>query len=205
MKLPDDKRLALIAELSTITHMLAQRQDGEALARLATLGGGPQAVLPGLPPPADVVECVREDRKVVVARLFAYWQQQCEHPTAKLTPDRATAVFNRLREGYSEAEIRRAIDGAKAHAFTSPDSGKRYDDLELICRKGSKLEDFIGRGIKAAGPVEAPTVDEPDSLEGQIAKLRRKMMALHEAGRTTEYELCEVDLKALLAKRGGPK
>ena len=88
----------------------------------------------------------------VARRLFAYWQEQCGRSTAKFTLDRRRKVEARLREGYTEQQIRQAIDGAARAAFVN-DAGKRFDDLELICRSGSKVEDFISRaGLAGSGP-----------------------------------------------------
>jgi hypothetical protein len=50
----------------------------------------------------------------------------------------------RLSEGYTPEQIRAAIDGAAAQPFVN-EAGKVFDDLELICRSGSKLEGFIDR------------------------------------------------------------
>jgi uncharacterized phage protein (TIGR02220 family) len=80
-----------------------------------------------------------------VSELFAYWQERCGHPHAKLTDDRRAKIRARLREGYTVEQIRAAIDGAAKAATVDDDTGRRYDDIELICRKGSKLEDFIAR------------------------------------------------------------
>lgn len=79
-----------------------------------------------------------------VRDLFAYWQQRCGHPTSKLTAERRRKIEARLREGYTVAQVRQAIDGAARAAFVN-DNGKRFDDIELICRNGTKLEDFMGR------------------------------------------------------------
>lgn len=79
--------------------------------------------------------------------LFAYWQQQCDHPQARLTRDRRQKIQARLKEGYTPEQIRVAIDGAAKAAFVN-DQGKRFDDLELICRTGSKLESFIDRAVE---------------------------------------------------------
>lgn len=81
---------------------------------------------------SDVVEC------------FGYWQDRTDHRTAKLTDERRRKIEQRLRDGYSVQQIRSAIDGAAKGAFVN-DAGKRFDDIELICRNGSKLEDFIER------------------------------------------------------------
>ena len=82
--------------------------------------------------------------------LFAYWQQQCGHDHAKFTRDRRAKIRGRLREGYTAEQIRLGIDGAARAAFTN-DAGKTFDDLELICRNGSKLEDFIARAAPPNG------------------------------------------------------
>lgn len=84
------------------------------------------------------------DTAAVERRLFAYWQQRCNHPTAKFTKERRSAIRARLREGYTEEQVRQAIDGAAALPFVN-EQGKRFDDLTLVCRNGSKLEDFMGR------------------------------------------------------------
>jgi hypothetical protein len=106
----------------------------------------------GMVPPGD---CMINDK---VRPLFDYWRVTCGHPNAKLTRDRRAKVLARLREGYRTPEIRRAIEGAAKHAYVD-DRGVRYDDLELICRNGSKLEGFIGRasanGSAAAAPVSS--------------------------------------------------
>jgi hypothetical protein len=89
------------------------------------------------------------------ASVFAYWKVECGHPKALLTSDRMRKVAARLREGYSEADICRAIDGAAKHAYVN-DEGIRFDDLELICRSGSKLEGFIQRAGATGSAAAAP-------------------------------------------------
>lgn len=102
-------------------------------------------------PPGVVNGKVKRDAEApVVRRCFAYWQQQCHHPKARLTGDRRRKVEARLREGYTEADVRAAIDGAAQAPFIS-DGGQRFDDLELICRTGSKLEGFAQRTAPAKG------------------------------------------------------
>ena len=88
-----------------------------------------------------------------VRECFAYWQERCGHPQAQLTTDRRGKVETRLRDRQRHhggdlhaaiLDVRRAIDGAALGAFVN-DQGKRFDDIELICRNGSKLEDFMDR------------------------------------------------------------
>ncbi len=93
-------------------------------------------------------------------RIFEYWQERCSKPSAKFVPKRRAAVKARLKEGYSEADICQAIDGASRAAYVNPDSGLIYNDLELICRNGPKLESFMSR---AQGPSSqgAPQRQQP--------------------------------------------
>lgn len=95
------------------------------------------------------------DEKQVVGSLIDYWKARCRHPGAKATRDRRQKVAARLREGYTPDDIRTAIDGAAIGAFVN-DAGTRFDDLELICRNGSKLESFIERA--RAAPVHNGSV-----------------------------------------------
>lgn len=92
---------------------------------------------------ADARERVDGEQRTV-SDIFEYWKVRCRHLTAKPTRERLEKVKARLKEGYTVEQIRSAIDGAACGAFVN-DSGKRFDDLELICRTGSKLESFIDR------------------------------------------------------------
>lgn len=85
-----------------------------------------------------------DEARQAARRLFDYWRERCHHEQAKLTPDRERKVLARLRDGYTEEFIRRAIDGAAAAPFRN-NHGRPFDDLELICRNGSKLENFAQR------------------------------------------------------------
>lgn len=87
--------------------------------------------------------------------LFEYWRERCGHPQAKPTRERLSKIRGRRNEGYSDEQIREAIDGAARAAFVN-DAGKRFDDVELICRNGSKLESFIERA-SAKAPAAAPS------------------------------------------------
>lgn len=82
-----------------------------------------------------------------VSRIFNHWQSTLNHPTAKLTTERKKKVEARLKEGYSADQIIQAIDGCAASPFHrgQNETGQVFDDLELICRNGSKLEGFISR------------------------------------------------------------
>jgi hypothetical protein len=81
-----------------------------------------------------------------VVLVFEHWRRVMSKPTAKLTKGRAARVRDRLREGYTVEQLQRAVDGCKASAFHQGqnDRGTTYNDLELICRSGEKVEQFSG-------------------------------------------------------------
>lgn len=99
-------------------------------------------------------------RSSQISELFAYWQQQCGHPHAKLSPERRRKIAGRLREGYEPQAIQEAIDGAARAAYVD-EQGKKHDDIGLICRSAEKLDSFIGRArvspVRAASASESPS------------------------------------------------
>jgi hypothetical protein len=103
--------------------------------------------------------------------LFDYWREQCGHSDAKFTADRRAKLRSRRREGYTDEQIRQAIDGAAKAPFVN-DAGKRFDDLELVCRTGSKLESFIGRKA-ATGDVPIEQLTGHDKVRAERAAALR--------------------------------
>lgn len=202
-----NNRDQLLDELGRCVAAVARGDDDEALGLARSIynrmAAGTQQVLPGTG--IAVVETVNEDQGVarlqVVRSLLAYWQERCDHKTARATPERLQKINARLRDGYTAAEIRKAIDGASVAAFVS-DGGRKYDDIELICRNGSKLESFIARGVTATGPIQVEaTVPGNASLEDRIAGLRREMAQMKRDGRDTEYEQAASELHRLMTRR----
>lgn len=88
-----------------------------------------------------------------VKAIFAYWQARLNHPKSILTPARHRCIEARLKEGYALDEIKRAIDGCLASPFHQGDNDQKavYDDIELICRNGQKVEMFIAKVSPANG------------------------------------------------------
>jgi hypothetical protein len=80
-----------------------------------------------------------------IKRVFSYWQDRLDHPKALLTPERRRLIVARLKDGYAVEELEAAIDGCKNSEFHMGlnDTGKVHDDITLIFRNGSKLEQFI--------------------------------------------------------------
>lgn len=171
-------------------HFAAPQQSARGGTGAAGGGGIPGQGGAALVPPKPSIEPSIEPSVVVgraqtrdsppdtIGDLFDYWRERCEHPQAHRTPERLSKIKARLREGYSPAQIRTAIDGAKRHPFVN-DAGKRFDDIELICRNGTKLEDFIERAGRplAGGPnvheLRPRTVSEFKYLEKREREQRR--------------------------------
>lgn len=85
-----------------------------------------------------------------VREVFDHWVATMGKKTgAKLSADRRRKIQARLREGYTVDQLKQAVDGCAASAYhmardpTKNPDGTVYNDLELICRSGSKVENFI--------------------------------------------------------------
>ena len=194
----------VIATLALVIADLARgetKSATEGLDRaLRALRAGAQQGLPGVAASAPPAAWATGERKEAAARLFSYWVKRCDKgERTMLTAERGRAVIARLRDGYTEAEIRKAIDGAATAAYVG-DSGQRYDDLELICRSGAKLESFIERGETTTGKLVV--VAAAGGQEDDIAALRREMATLRRDGREIEYGQAAARLQTLMAKRG---
>jgi len=84
--------------------------------------------------------------------LFKYWcgAMGKNLSTSKLTPKRNKAIKDRLKEGYTFEQVKAAIDGCRNDPFSMGhnDRHKQFNDIELICRTGEKLESFIQTQIE---------------------------------------------------------
>jgi hypothetical protein len=92
------------------------------------------------------------------AEIFAYWQQIMGHPRAKLDAKRRKKINDRLNDGYTQDDLRKAIEGCRKspHHMGENDRSTVYDGLELICRDAEHVDRFIamaeGRGLKGGEP-----------------------------------------------------
>lgn len=91
--------------------------------------------------------------------VFAHWRQvmgKDEHTL--LTPKRRALVKARLKEGYSVADLLRAIDGNKASKFHQGENRDKrvYNDFELIFRSAEKVEQF--RDMTKAEPAQVVSI-----------------------------------------------
>ena len=80
-----------------------------------------------------------------IKEIFEYWKQKSGHSKALLIVQRRKAIAGRLKDGYTVVQIKQAIDGCLENPFNrgENDRGTSYDDIELICRNGVKLEQFL--------------------------------------------------------------
>jgi hypothetical protein len=85
-----------------------------------------------------------------VREVFVCWCKETgrDSTRTKLTPERDRRIRGRLRDGYSLADIKLAIANVARSGFHSGenDNGKVYNDLTLICRSGSQLEQYRDMG-----------------------------------------------------------
>lgn len=99
-----------------------------------------------------------ENQSSRVLSIFSYWAEvmgkslsQC-----KLTPKREKAIKGRLKDGYTVEQIKKAIENCRADPFSmgKNDRQKPFNDIELICRSGEKLEGFIDGRVDLLTPTE---------------------------------------------------
>lgn len=186
----------IIAALAAVVGRLASGDMGRKelavelrrIADEAEANGELQLTNPvsGEPPLKEQIqEAARAD---AWKRIFRYWQRALGHERSKPTAERRTKVLARLREGYAEADIIRAIDGCASSPFHTGENedGTRHDDLTLICRNGSMLERFIERA--GEGEAMVPSVTVGSSRAGEMDALTAKAERALSAGRLDEYE-----------------
>lgn len=123
------------------------RDADDIETKLALIAEGIDAVLarrkPGAPNVGvEISSQVSSD----VSDVINYWKQRMNRPQARATTERRRVVKTRMDEGYDVATIKRAIDGCEGSDFHMArgeyKGGTQYCDLTLICRTGTKLEQF---------------------------------------------------------------
>jgi hypothetical protein len=218
----DRQRQAIVgALLEAAQRVNAGGHPGEAIrAMLATIkgvagheaqeapAGAPGLALvhtPASPAPIPVSEApepvngpTRRAEAAMVQRVFAYWVKAAGKGTqAKLTRDRQQKILARAREGYTEQDMLRAIDGICASSYHrgENDSGTQYLDLTLVFRNGSKLEHF--RDMAPDKMTRTVTSDpRADELAVKIDRLRQERDRALKEGRTDDYQLHVRSLRA---------
>lgn len=142
-----DRNLDLLKEIHVVPFPQAEKEPTFALA--------PVAPKPKRDPMGESIQ-----------EVFEYWKTVMQkNSNTLLTPKRKRLIRDRLKEGYTLDDIKRAIDGCSQDAFSmgANDRCKPFNDIELICRSGEKLEGFRD-ALDAPGGVSKPWVP-PHGME----------------------------------------
>jgi len=110
------------------------------------------------PPDSSKTDSVRE--------VFEHWQRVMSKPRSKLTDDRRRKISARLKD-YTVADLMKAIDGCARSPWHlgENDARREYNDLELICRSGAKVEQFMEMAGKSRASDRPPQYGEPGYRE----------------------------------------
>ena len=99
-----------------------------------------------------------------LVEVFEFWRNAMEKSgTTKLDSKRKSKIEQRLRDGYTVEQIKRAIINCSKtpHNMGQNDRGQKYNDIELICRDAANLERFMeSNPDQAAGQVHSIQQDD---------------------------------------------
>lgn len=162
LSIPFENPFELSSKTRTITRAIATTEPEP----IPSADGGRGIVVERR---SDVVEAIVEkaplslvEKKVSARRgdvgddvrsVFAYWQQKLGHERAQLDAKRLKAIKGRLKDGYTVADLCLAVDGCSRSPYHMGQNDSRavYDDIELICRDGPKVDSFIKRASESQG------------------------------------------------------
>ena len=124
--------------------------------------GKPPTVDRRAPPPKDDA-----------LEIFEYWQLKTGHKQAKLDAKRVKTIKARLKDGYTVGQICLAVDGCllSPHHMGQNDTRTIYDDIELICRDGPRVDKFIALAERGQQTIR------PANTQGTFDTLQRYMGA----------------------------
>ena len=116
----------------------------------------------------------RGDAGEDVRAVFTYWQQAMGHPQAKLDAKRERAIKARLKDGYEVGQLCKAVDGCKLspHHMGQNDNRTVYDDIELICRDGPRVDKFLK--LSEAAPSNGRTSNQQQTIDALTRYMERK-------------------------------
>lgn len=138
-------------------------------------------------------------------QVFDFWKVHMKHPRSQLDAKRQKNVKARLKDGYSVEDLCNAVRGCKLSAFHMGDNkqGKKFDDLELICRDGPKVDGFIttfeeppiqttngangnGQNGAAKSKFAADSEQRAESFVKSVSYFDRRVEAAYRAADSTE-------------------
>jgi uncharacterized protein YdaU (DUF1376 family) len=134
-----------------------------------------------------------------VSEVFDHWREVCRHQGAKLDGKRQACIRARLRDGYSAADLKEAIDGCAASRFHQGrnDKGKVFDALTLILRDGDHVDQFrkLARGEgQSSGERDAKTQDVMDRLDRAFEQVYGPQQPALNGQRVLQLTAEEVDV-----------
>lgn len=121
--------------------------------------------------------------------VFCHWRdslrevsekegRRAGHARARVWNDkRKKAVVARIREGYTVAQLKEAVDGCLLspwHRGQNP-NGATYEELELICRDATKVDQFISIGQRSGGDEDAAEDAYVDDIVEQTLARRARV------------------------------
>lgn len=117
----------------------------------------------------------RGDAGGEVRTVFTYWQKVMGHNRAHLDTKREKNIKARLKDGYSVEDLCRAVDGCKLspHHMGQNDTRTVYDDIELICRDGSKVDKFMALVARGADLLPTRTTNQQTTMDNLKAYLEQ--------------------------------
>lgn len=104
--------------------------------------------------PATTPKELKNYKKERIEEIFEHWKVQMGKTTARLTDGRKQKIRARLDEGYSVDQIKQAITNCSKSAWHmgKNNNNRKYNEIDLICRNGEKLESF--RDMQEEKPLE---------------------------------------------------
>jgi hypothetical protein len=104
-----------------------------------------------------------------VIEVFGHWQTVMASPRSQLDDKRRKAIKRALKDGYTPAQLRTAVDGCAASAWHMGQNDRRtkYNGIELILRDAEHIDRFIAM-------VENPLPVQGDLLGGAARPLNRQ-------------------------------
>jgi hypothetical protein len=106
-------------------------------------------------------EGVRKKRSIHpdVQEVFDHWCKCLNHPASTLTKQRQDRILQRIKEGFSTEDLKKAITGCSLtpHNMGINERGEVYDSVMLILKDADQVERFMRN---ADAPPRAPSKSE---------------------------------------------
>lgn len=96
-------------------------------------------------PAIEVSRGTLSAREAEVQAIFEFWRTLLSTTRSRLDATRRKKITERLRDGYSADDVKRAIIGCALSDWHrgANDRGTRYQGIELICRDASHMDKFL--------------------------------------------------------------